>query len=138
VRVAAIGSATGVWGFDVGNSVLGRVGAVAEFCFEEKCQSSASVAASVLLGGPDTVAMTGVGVVWRVASWLALLGEVDTIVPLTLTAGKFNGIGIAPGIRLPHRVWSLDLALAKPFGTTNPVTIPFAAFTIRFLPEGPF
>jgi hypothetical protein len=138
VRFAAIGSATGVWGFNFGNEVLGRVGAVAELCFDDRCRSSASLAATVVLGGPDTVAMTGAGVVWRVANWLSLLGEVDTVVPFTLVAGRINGIGITPGIRLPHRVWSLDLALAKPFGTPNPETIPFAAFTIRFLPEGPF
>jgi hypothetical protein len=134
VRVAAIGSATGVWGFDVGNSVLGRVGGVAEMCFDDGCQSSASFAATVVLGGPDTVAMTGVGVVWRVAPGLALLGEIDDVIPMTLVAGQIHGIGFASGIRSPHRAWSLDVALATPLGTSSPVAIPFVAFTLRFLP----
>ena len=134
VRVAAIGSATGIFGFDVGNEVLGRVGAVAEFCFDAQCQSSASLATSVVLGGPDTIALTGLGVIWRVAPWLALLGEIDTVMPMTLQAGKNNGIAVAPGIRFPHRAWSLDFAFARPFGPGTP-TIPFGAFTIRFLPD---
>jgi hypothetical protein len=137
VRLAAIGSVTGVWGLDSGNGLLGRAGAVAQFCFDDECRSSVSVAGTMFLGGSATIAMTGVGLIWRVAPWLALLGEADTLVPTTLAAGRYHGIGVAPGIRFPHRAWSLDLALVAPLDTNPSLTIPFAAFTVRFLPSGP-
>jgi hypothetical protein len=134
VRLAGIGSVSGLWGADQGNFALGRVGAVTELCFEETCRSSASIAADFLLAGPDTIAMTGVGLVWRVASWAALLFEVDSLVPLSRDAGRINGIGVAPGIRLPHRTWSFDLALGSPLGVRGASAVPLLAFTYRYLP----
>jgi hypothetical protein len=134
VRVAAFGSASGVWGLDVGNEVLGRAGAVGEFCFDAGCESTGSIGATVVLGGPFTVAFTGAGAVWRVARWLALLGEVDTVLPTTLQAGRVNGIAVLPGIRFPFRTWALDLALVKPLGIQSNTTIPLVEFTFRVLP----
>jgi hypothetical protein len=132
VQVAAIGSISGVVGLDQGYSVLGRVGAVAQLCFDEKCRSSASLGADVGLAGTATLAMTGAGVIWRVASWLSLLLEVDTLLPLTRDSGRYNGVAMLPGLRLPHRAWSLDFALGRASGTD--VVLPLVVFTVRFLP----
>ena len=44
VRVAAIGSITGIAGLDEGNFFLGRIGGAAQLCFDTPCKSSASVA----------------------------------------------------------------------------------------------
>jgi hypothetical protein len=134
VRLAALGSASGIWGLDVGNSIVGRFGATGEFCFDTRCESSGSIAATIALLGPYTVAFTGAGVVWRVAKWLALLGEVDTALPTTLQAGRLNGIAVLPGIRFPFRTWALDLALVRPLGVESDVTIPIIEFTFRVLP----
>jgi hypothetical protein len=131
VRVAATGSVSGIWGLDQGNFVIGRVGATTQLCFEPTCRSSASIAANLLLAGA-ALAMTGVGVVWRVAPWLSLLLEVDTLVPLSRDAGKVEGIAVLPGLRLPHRTWSLDVALGRATGVTP--SLPLLAFTYRFLP----
>lgn len=132
VHVAAIGSISGILGLDQGYSVLGRVGAVAQLCFDEKCRSSASFGADVALAGASTLATTGVGVIWRVASGLSLLLEVDTLLPLTRDSGRYNGIAVLPGLRLPHRTWSLDFALGRASGTK--VVLPLVAFTVRLLP----
>ncbi len=131
VRVAATGSVSGIWGLDQGNFVLGRVGATAQLCFEPTCRSSATMGANVALAGADSIAMTGVGLVWRAAPWLSLLLEGDTLVPLSLAAGKASGIGIFPGVRLPHRNWSLDFALGRASGVKP--SIPLLVFTCRFL-----
>jgi len=119
---------------DVGNSMVGRVGAVSEFCFDTGCESSGSIAATIALLGPYTVAFTGAGFVWRVARWLALLGEVDTALPTTLQAGRINALAVLPGIRFPFRTWALDLALVRPLGINNDVTFPIIEFTYRVLP----
>jgi len=133
VRVAALGSITGLWGLDEGNAVLGRIGAVAEFCFDDGCRSSASMGGTVLLGGPYTVLGAGAGFIWRVFSWMSILAEAETLTPLTVTAGKVNGLSLSPGIRLPHRTWSLDLSVVQPLDVPNAPTVPFLAFTYRFL-----
>jgi hypothetical protein len=132
VRVAALGSVTGIWGIGLGSELAGRVGAVTEMCFDDRCRSSASAGATVLLGGEDTLVGAAVGFIWRAAPWLALLAEADTLIPTTLQAGKANGISLAGGIRLPHRVWSLDLALVRALDLPSATTVPFAAFTLRF------
>lgn len=46
VRVAAIGSITGIAGLDEGNFFLGRIGGAAQLCFDTPCKSSASVAST--------------------------------------------------------------------------------------------
>ncbi len=134
VHVAAIGSVTGLWGLNVGNEVLGRVGAVAEFCFDPGCRSSASMGGTLLLGGPDTVLGAGVGVIWRAFWWMSFLAEAETLIPLTSQAGKVNGVALSPGIRFPHRTWSLDIGVARPLEVPQAPTVPFVAFTFRALP----
>jgi hypothetical protein len=132
VRVAALGSASGIWGLDQGNFVVGRAGAVAQVCLDDACTSSASAGGSVALAGADTIALTGAGLVWRVAPWLSLLAEGDTVVPFGRDAGRANAILGWAGVRLPHRSWALDLTLGKSTGIRP--AIPLLVFTCRFLP----
>ncbi len=137
VRVAAIGSVSGLFGLEEGNFVLGRVGGVASMCFERGCRSSANIGFNTLLGGPATMMMTGAGVIWRVANWGALLLEVDTLIPLGTETGEFGGVAVLPGFRFPFRTWALDLGLARGLDTADPpdpAVIPIIAFTYRFLP----
>jgi hypothetical protein len=75
-----------------------------------------------------------VGLVGRVHPQLSLLAEVETVLPMSLSAGKINGLGVSGGIRLPHRTWAFDLALSHPFDEKSVPLLPFAAFTLRFLP----
>jgi hypothetical protein len=134
VRVAATGSVSGFLGLDVGSQVVGRVGAVTEMCFDDPCRSSVSLGGSAVLVGGETAVGAGLGFIWRAVKWLGLLAEVDTLTPTTMQAGNLNGIALSAGVRLPHRDWSLDLALVRPLGLHNAPTVPFAAFTLRFLP----
>jgi hypothetical protein len=134
VRVAAIGSATGIWGLDVGDAIFGRAGGVAQFCLDEACDSSANLGGTLLLGGPDTLLGAGLGFIWHAVSWLSVLGEVETLLPMTPQAGNVNGIAFSPGVRLPFRTWSLDFAITRPLGVAGAPTIPLLAFTLRVLP----
>lgn len=137
VRVAAIGSVSGIFGLEEGNFVLGRVGGVATACLERGCRSSMSVSANALLGGPATLMVTGAGVIWRIANWAALLVEADTLVPLGSETGEFSGIAVMGGFRFPYRTWALDLGVARGLDTEDepdPAVVPILAFTYRFLP----
>lgn len=137
LRLAAIGSVSGVLGADLGNFVLGRVGAVAQLCFEPSCESSAAISSHLLLAGPGTMMITGAGGVWRVARWGALLLEVDSAVPLGGEVGEYSGVAVFGGFRFPYRTWALDLAVGRALDTEDPpepAVIPWLAFTYRFLP----
>jgi len=133
VRVAAFGSITGVAGLDPGLVAIGRAGAVAELCFDDACSSSASMGTNFLLAG-SVIATTGVGLIWRIVPWMSLLAEVDTVLPLSREAGRTNGVSLAPAFRFPHKAWALDVGFARPLGVSEATTIPFVAFTWRFLP----
>lgn len=137
LRLAAIGSVSGILGAELGNFVLGRVGAVAQLCFEPSCESSAAVSSHLLLAGPGTMMITGAGGVWRVAPWGALLAEVDSAVPLGGEVGEYSGVAIFGGFRFPYRTWALDLVVGRALDTEEPpepAVIPWIAFTYRFLP----
>jgi hypothetical protein len=138
LRLAAIGSVSGIFGeIDQGNLVLGRVGAVAQLCADEACESSASISSNVLLAGPATFMLAGAGGIWRVANWAALLLEVDTFVPLGNQIAQYSGVAVVPGFRFPYKNWALDLAVARALDTKDPpdpAVIPWIAFTYRFLP----
>lgn len=137
LRMAAIGSVSGIFGIELGNMVLGRVGAVAELCFEHSCESSAAISSHVLLAGPATFMVNGVGGIWRIADWAALLIEADTFVPLGGEVGNFSGVAVFGGFRFPYRTWSLDLAVGRALDTEEepePAVLPWISFTYRFLP----
>ncbi|MEB2310678.1 MAG: hypothetical protein OZ921_00125 [Sorangiineae bacterium] len=136
VRVAALGSATGISGLGDGPMFVGRAGGVVQLCFDPACGASASVATNLLLAGPAMFAMNGAGVVVPVASWLSLLGEVETVLPLGREVGRFNGLALAAGARLPYRTWALDLSLAHLVSASesSSATIPWLVFTYRLLP----
>lgn len=137
LRLAGIGSVTGLFGVEEANVVLGRVGGVAELCFDRDCESSASLSSHVLLAGPATMMVNGAGAIWRISDGAALLLEVDTAVPLGGEIGEFSGILLVPGFRFPYRTWSLDLALMRPLDTEEEpelAFLPWISFTYRFLP----
>jgi hypothetical protein len=138
LRIAGIGSVSGLFGdIDQGNLVLGRVGGVAQLCFDDPCESSVSLASNVLLAGPATFMVGGVGGIWRVANWAALLLEVDTFTPLGNQIAEYSGVAVIPGFRFPYKNWALDLAAARALDTKNPpdpALIPWVSFTYRFLP----
>ena len=137
LRMAGIGSVTGLFGIEEGNFVLGRVGAVAELCFDRDCESSASLSSHVLLAGPAAFMVNGAGAVWRIANGAALLLEVDTAVPLGSEVGEYSGVIVVPGFRFPYKSWSLDLAVMRPLDTEEEpeiAVLPWISFTYRFLP----
>ena len=135
VRVAAIGALTGLFGFEEGGFVVGRAGGVTQLCFDRACESSASVAMTALLAGPAFVTVPGVGVIWRVASWGAVLFEADTLMPIGTEAGEYHGVAVSAGFRFPYRTWALDLTLLRPLDVDEPPpVVPLLTFTYRFLP----
>ncbi len=135
VRVAALGSLTGLFGFEEGGFVVGRAGAVTQLCFDRACESSANVAMTVLLAGPALMAVPGAGFIWRVAPWGAILFEADTLMPIGSEAGEYHGAAVSAGFRFPYRTWALDLTLLRPLGAEDPPpVVPLLTFTYRFLP----
>lgn len=133
LRVAALGSATGIAGLDNMEVLfLGRVGGVAQFCTAPGCVSSVTVASNLTLAGPVLLMFNAVGAVWRLASWLSLLAEVDTVLPLGPEGGQVNGAAIAAGARIPGRRWSLDLAFVGfPGAGGDAPVLPLLAITYR-------
>ncbi len=135
VRFAAIGSVSGIVGIEDTNAFVGRVGGAAQFCFDEACDSSATLAGTALLAGPATMFVGGVGFIWRVADWAALLLEVDTLMPLGQEVGEYHGIAVMPGFRFPYENWSVDIGVARPLDVDEPAeAIPILVGTYRFLP----
>jgi len=135
VRVAAIGSISGLFGLEEGGALLGRVGGVTELCFDDSCESSASIGTTLVLAGPAMIVANGAGVIWRVASFAALMLEVDTLMPIGREAGEIHAIAVAPAVRFPFRNWALDLGFVRPLDSAGPVEVlPLVVFSYRFLP----
>jgi hypothetical protein len=135
-RLAAMASATGLVGFEETGAFAGRIGAVTELCFDDDCRSSANVAANALLGGRALLLLDGVGFVLRTTELVALLVEVQSLVPLDRDVGDAHGVGGALGVRLSGKRWAVDLAAeAAGKGTGKPLSVvPVVAATFRFLP----
>lgn len=135
VRFAAIGSVSGIVGIEDSNLFLGRIGGAAQFCFDDSCESSVTLAGTTLLAGPATLFIGGVGFVWRMASWAALLVEVDTLMPLGEEIGEYHGVAVLPAFRFPYENWALDIGVARPLDVDEPATaIPILVGSYRFLP----
>ena len=132
-RLAAIGSVSGVLGLDDGPAFLGRFGFVGQACLDAACRSSASLAVSSVLIGPATLVATGGGLVVRISELVALLGEVDTLVPLGRTIGEAHGIIAGAGVRFRGRRWALDAGAFSALDREG--VLPLLVGTYRFLPD---
>jgi len=135
VRLAVIGSATGIAGFEQGALFLGRAGGAATLCLDEACGSTVNAAATLALAGPALILMDGFGVVARVSDRVALLGEIATILSLGKELGQANTFGVGGGVRFTWRRVALDLALEVPVRREPSLpVVPFLAFTYRTAP----
>jgi len=136
VRVAAMGAASGLVGFEEGEAFFGRAGAVTQLCFDDACRSSANVSANLILAGPALLLLNGLGLVFRTGEHVALLAETEVLHPLGREAGPANGMGLSGGIRFSGRKLGLDVTVLAPFSGEGdlPPVVPFIAFTYRFLP----
>lgn len=137
VRVAGMGSVTGILGLDDGPALIGRVGGVTQFCFDDACRSSVSAGANALLVG-TVVLFAGTGAEVRVFNWLSLLLEADMAMPFGVEPAELKGIIFAGGARFPFRTWALDLTVAGSAtafdGSGNP-PVPLLVYTYRWLPS---
>jgi hypothetical protein len=137
VRVAGIGSVTGILGLDDGPALIGRVGGVTQFCFDDACRSSVNAGANALLVG-TVVLFAGTGAEVRVFNWLSLLVEADMAMPLGVEPAEMKGVILGGGARFPFRNWALDLSVmgsASAFdGSGNP-PLPLLVYTYRWLPS---
>jgi len=104
------------------------VGAVAQLCFERRCDNSVSMSSNLALVG--VVLMTnGVSGILRLGRTVSLLGELDTLLPLARDAGEFGGALWGGGVRFHWTNWGLDLAFVHVVGAK--ATIPILALTYR-------
>jgi len=134
VRVAAMVSASGVLGTDEGAIALGRVGGVAQLCFDDACRSSVSTAGNLVLAGSVLVLANGVGAIVRASNLFAVLVELQSVLPLSRDGGQINVLGGALGFRLSGRVWAVDLALEGPLDRhASPAVLPVLVASVRFL-----
>jgi hypothetical protein len=133
VRVAAIGSATGIFGVDADEAVLGRVGGVVELCFDDACRSNVSTSGNLVLAGSALVLANGMGAVLRATDLFAVLVELQSVVPLESRFGQINALGAALGMRFSGRVWAVDVAVEAPLDRrTNPRFVPLLVVSRRF------
>jgi len=132
VRVAGLGSTSGLAAKEVGLVGIGRVGGVVQLCVSTDCASSLSLSSDVTLAGV-LLMFNGASAIYRVGRRTSLLAEVDTLLPLGKDAGEFNGALASGGLRFHWTNWGLDLALLHTLGGTH-VTAPFVAFTYRSRP----
>jgi hypothetical protein len=132
-RLAALGSASGVLGLDDGPAFIGRLGLVGQACLDDACASSASLALSSLLLGPATLVATGAGLIVRVSDLVALLAEVDTLVPTGRAVAEAHGIVAGAGLRFRGRRWALDAGAFSSLDRQG--VLPLVVGTYRFLPD---
>jgi hypothetical protein len=132
VRAAAIGSASGAGGKDIGVQLVGRAGGVVQVCIARRCESSLSLSSNVLLAGALLIMVNGAGGIWRMSEHVSVLAELATMVPLGTQGGQFNGAALGGGIRLHYAHWGFDFAAMHALDSTSDVTtIPFLAMTWR-------
>ena len=121
VRVAAIGSASGGIGSDIGAAVhrpggrrragLPRARAATR---ASPCRATWSSPAPLLLMA------NGVGAIWRAGRTVSLLGELATLVPVGSQGGQFNGATLGGGVRFHFENWGFDLTLIRALDTARP------------------
>jgi hypothetical protein len=131
VRAAAIGSASGVVGKDVGVAFLGRAGAVVQVCLAQRCESSLSLSTNALLIG-TLLMVNGAGGIWRIGPHVSLLGELATMLPIGTQGGQFNGALLSGGVRLHYTHWGFDFTALHVLDSSDAAaTVPFFAMTYR-------
>jgi hypothetical protein len=131
VRAAAIGSASGVVGKDVGVAFLGRAGGVVQVCLVQSCDSSLSLSANAVLIG-TLLMVNGAGGIWRVSRHVSLLAELATMLPVGKQGGQFNGGLVSGGVRLHYDHWGFDFTALHGLDTgSNAPIIPLFAMTWR-------
>jgi hypothetical protein len=135
VSMALMGSASGIFGADEGNGFIGRMGATVTLCEPAwTCKLSLSVATNLVLLGPYSVALSGVGGSMRFSRLVSLVAEVDTAVPLGASIGPANGILGGAGVRLSKPNWGLDLGFFAGGKARAPAAaFPWVVFTYRIL-----
>jgi hypothetical protein len=126
VRVAALGSVSGLATNDPGVLLVGRAGGVVQFCFRPECSSSVSLSSNVLLLGPVVLMANGVGAILRGGRHVSFVLEVDTVIPLGREAGAAHAILSGGGVRLHFQHFAADLSV---LGGSAPV--PVLALTWR-------
>ena len=137
VTLAAIGSATGLLGFEEVNGFIGRAGAAATFCTEAtECRLSFSMSTNVTLVGPASLLFSGAGLNYRAGRLVSIIAEVNSLMPLGEVIGEANGLVAGVGARLSGRAWGVDLSLLKAgkAGSDTAPIIPFVAATYRYVP----
>ncbi len=137
VSVAAIGSASGIVGFEEFSGFLGRAGGVATFCADaNECRLAFSMSTNIALAGPASLLFSGAGVSYRAGRIVSLIAEIDSLIPLGEVAGEANGLLGGIGVRLSGRAWGVDLGLLKAGkARAQPSSIlPFLAATYRYVP----
>ena len=123
----------------------GRVGGVAQVCFERTCRSSVSLGGGAIFArDAGAVPLYGaVGFVANVSPLVSLLAE-PSVVGVAPGAGNTGGalFSIGYGVRLSGKNFGVDLTFVEPIATTegsfeNPFVLgyPFAAFTYRTDPS---
>jgi hypothetical protein len=132
LRVAALGSTSGVVSRDIGVVGLGRVGAVAQMCFQLRCDDSVSLSSNVALAGALAM-VNGVSGIYRASRLISFVGELDTLVPLGNLVDGFGGALWGAGLRFNAGNWGVDLAVLHVLGHAK-ATAPFLAITYRSAP----
>jgi hypothetical protein len=129
-RLAALVSVSGIAGIDQGTAVVGRVGGVAQLCFERTCRSSVSVGTNVVLAG-EAIVSSGAGLVLRATDHVSVLLEADSVIPVGLDVAIDGGVAIGPGVRFSGEHLALDLAFMHAVDVLEGPAVPFLAMTYR-------
>ncbi|HEY2729620.1 MAG TPA: hypothetical protein VGK52_06730, partial [Polyangia bacterium] len=132
VRVAALGSTSGIVAKQIGVLAVGRLGGVVQLCLERRCDSSLSLSSNVTLAGVMLMVNGATGI-FRLGRTTSLLAELDTLVPLGKDTGELNGGMGGGGVRFHWTNWGLDLTLMRVLGS-GAVTLPVLALTYRSAP----
>ncbi len=132
VRAAALGSASGAIGGDIGAIFIGRVGAVAQGCLRRACDSSLVLSSNVALVGPVLLMANGAGAILRLSDHVSFLGELATLLPIGTVGGQFNGGMVSGGLRLHYSNWGFDFTALHPFRSEAPL-LPLITATYRSL-----
>jgi hypothetical protein len=132
LRLAAIASATGLSGLeDLGMVLVGRGGAIAQFCRNPSCESSFVLSTNLTMAGPLLLATNTAGAILQLGQRLQLLVEVTTLLPLGPVGGQANGLATAAGFRYPWQHWSLDFSVVRFPSVDKSQSIPLLALSWR-------